>query len=238
MNKRTILLSIIGIIAMISIAIYVNYLGSLQKVTITFDTTANTKLDIYAQKPGSDSPTKTGQILRTLAISGDTFTLQKGVYVIESSGENIALNPVALSVEDAPVMETIPISYTASYLNQLLQKDQEAIGQSIARELPDVLSLYGIEPGQLYRKGDWYTTTLTYRGADTSNRDSLHIVLYRENKIWKILTKPQISLSTVEYPTIPSDIIKAANQYKAKPSNPPVSSPPTFFIDPNAQGAR
>lgn len=236
MNKKIALfIGIFAALIVVGLVIYALLNGSPQKVTITFDGSGAT-LNLYAAKSSGSTDT-TGSSIQTIS-SGVPFNVQKGSYVIKASGANIDANPTPLTVGDTPVTQTIAVTYTSDYLDQLLGQNQSALSDLILNKYPTIPSLYTLEEGKLFDKGEWYGTALVYKGSDTDNRDTLHLIAHLANGKWTLATTPQITLGSVEYPNIPADVLRGTDGYMSQPSDAPTTQTPTFFIDNNAKGAQ
>lgn len=201
MNKRLIFASGMIIIAVIGLFIAISYFTSLQKVTLIYDPShgnvhltgdrLNGKLDVAPNKE---------------------MSLQKGVYQIHITGANAQPDTRALIVQEDPITQTVPISLPAKTLETQLEKDRQAILEILHKDFP-AISLYTINPGKLYDRGDWYATTLTYIGSDRNNRDTLRLVMQKQSGMWKLITKlPQPLLSAVEYPQVPKAVLDDINK--------------------------
>ena len=237
MKKRNILLLItLGFAILIGAAIMAFQL-SLQKVEISFDASGGTTLKMYSRKGTKDPLEKQGSVVHTFK-GNETITVQKGAYVIEASGNNVNQDLTALTVGDTPVKQTISVNYAPAYLLQLLQGEQTAITQAITTRYKDIQLSYSIQPGKLYGKGDWYATALTFRGLSRDNRDTLHIVLHKTDNAWKIVTKPQITLSIIENKDVPDYILRDVNAYLPVPSPAPPAPAPNYVIMDGSPGAR
>ncbi len=98
-------------------------------------------------------------------------------------------------------------------LKKQLQTELPAITSALTAAYPQVSTDYTINPGNLYDKGQWFGTTLTYKGSDTDNRDTLRVLLQKKNNIWIVrTTPPQPLLSTAEFPDVPKSILQSINK--------------------------
>lgn len=216
---------------------FIAYRGSLQKVTISFDTIGNPTLNLYSSN-GKDSQAQRGKPIHTFTAT-ETIVLQKGNYIIETSGENFSKNPTAITVGDSPLEKTIPIKYTDDYLTQLLIKEKPSIMQAIITKFNNVQTLYSIQPGKLYGKGEWFGTALVYKGPSRDYRDTLHLVMRKnDGSTWSIVNTPQISLSAADNPDVPTYILSEVNAYNAPPSEAPPAPKPDYVIDDGSRGAQ
>lgn len=102
---------------------------------------------------------------------------------------------------------------TEEELETKLAAELEAIAEALTGAYPDAANLYIINKGNLYDRGQWYGTTLTYRGTDTDNRDTLRVLMEKKDSKWTVrTTPPQPLLSTASYPDVPKAILQNINQ--------------------------
>ncbi len=114
--------------------------------------------------------------------------------------------------QQQPTTDTAP-KPSADELSAMLDDEMEAIADALTSAYPDAANLYTINKGKLYDRGQWYGTTLTYRGPDTDNRDTLRILMQKKGNKWIVrTTPPQPLLSTVTYPDVPKEILQNINQ--------------------------
>lgn len=101
-----------------------------------------------------------------------------------------------------------------------IKDETPAILSIIQTAYPKIITDYTIGTGKLYNEGKWYGTTLTYKGTDTNNRDTLRVLLQKKGESWIIrTTPPEPILSAKKYPDVPISVLKAINK--------PVSLPGT-----------
>lgn len=204
-----VLITIIVIVAII-VKVIASYTDTLQKVTLTFDGNYVSKLELYKGYNTRNVPEKTGSVIQTIE-SDKEYTLKKGVYVLQPSGEHLDTSLIELTVGDSVVKKTIDVDYAASYLAQLYESDKDTLSAIVSDANPKIAGLYVINQGRLYHHGEWFGTTLSYTGTQSLLRDTLRLVAKKENGTWKVVTKPQITLSTVEYPDVPKSVLEAVN---------------------------
>ncbi len=238
MNRRIVL--IIGIVitfVVIGLIAYGILTSTPQKVTITFDNKeGGVTLSLYHAKDGTSTDTS-GPAIQTIT-SNVPFSITKGVYIIKASGMNIDASPMSITVGDTPITKTFTVSYSTDYLSQLLDKNQTALTSLIFSKYPSVPSTYTLQEGRLFDQGEWYGTALVYKGSDTDNRDTLHLIAHLVNDQWSLATEPDITLNKIDYPNIPEDVLRQTNTYFSEPSTAPATPAPTYFIDNNAVGAQ
>ena len=205
---------IIGIICLVIFGIawfFIADITSRQTVTITYNTKDIEGLELYNAKDIRNTVQPTGESLLTIAPDKE-FSLKKGLYALKPSGSKTKNDILSLTVGDSPVKKTIDLDYASNYLEKELQVEEAAITQAIYRSNSKIQDLYTINPGNLYHHGEWYGTTLSYKGTDSSSRDTLRLIARKTEDIWTIVTNPPaIILSTLQYPDIPRAILQAVN---------------------------
>jgi hypothetical protein len=66
---------------------------------------------------------------------------------------------------------------------------------------------------QLLGDGRWFGATLTYKGSDTANRDTLRVLLEKKDNLWTLrTTPPEPLLSTKKYPDVPKSVLQTINK--------------------------
>jgi hypothetical protein len=139
--------------------------------------------------------------------------LKKGAYQLITSGTDVRKTTENLQVGDQPITKDMYIPLSDEFLQKQLAAESSAIHQTIIDRYPQLASLYTINPGKLYGRGEWYGTVLTYIGTDSDNRDSLRILLQKQGNSWHVVTTPpQPLLSAKKLPDVPSYILSDINQ--------------------------
>lgn len=202
MNKKIIALVAVAVVVIVAIIGGVGYMLSLQKVTITYEP-KHGKVQLVGERLAQPIDVTSGQ----------EMTLPKGTYQIKISGDQARHELRTLVVQDAPITQTVPISLPDKKLEELRAQDFSAIQQVVLERYPTLLSLYTFNDGKLYDRGQWYATTLTYKGSDTENRDTLRLVAEKQAGQWKLITtsiRPLVSRLT--YPSIPRPVLDDINR--------------------------
>lgn len=140
-----------------------------------------------------------------------TFLIILGSVII--AGGSLAYG--ALTADHAePAATTAPVrQLTKAQLSEQLKSELPTILGVLNSKYPKIATDYVVNSGQLFDRGEWFGTTLSYRGTDTANRDTLRVLLQKVNGIWKIrTTPPEMILSAKDYPDVPKSILKAINQ--------------------------
>lgn len=207
-----ILLIGLGFIGFVS---FIKYKNSFQYLTVNYKHLDSIKL---YNNQNLDHITFVQDITKT----GQTLKLKKSNYLIKytgSTGYKSLYQSFALT--DSKKTITIKPEYTDKKLDMLLDSELNTIKASLISKYPKS-NHYKIERGQLYQKGDWYSTVLDYIGDDSFNSDNLRVVLHKNNDTWSVVTDPpSITLSEIAYPSIPKNILDDINTLKNKPASPP-----------------
>jgi len=102
---------------------------------------------------------------------------------------------------------------TKKELSDRLQTELPTITGVITAAYPKIATDYAVNKGQLFDKGQWFGTILTYKGSDTLNRDTLRVLLEKKDGVWILrTTPPEPILSAKKYPDVPIDILRTINQ--------------------------
>ena len=119
--------------------------------------------------------------------------------------------PVATTPTATKTPTTTPAAKTD--LKAQLQAEQPTITGVILAAYPKIATDYIINPGQLFEEGQWYGTTLTYKGGDTMSRDTLRILMQKKQGVWSLrTTPPEPLLSAKKYPDVPKKILQTINK--------------------------
>lgn len=101
----------------------------------------------------------------------------------------------------------------AAELKEKLQLEMPTILSVMTAAYPKITTDYIVNTGQLFDEGQWFGTTLTYKGTDTDNRDTLRVLLQKKNGVWVLrTTPPRLILSTKELPDVPKSILQTINK--------------------------
>jgi hypothetical protein len=134
----------------------------------------------------------------------------------------IGVGAVAYGAATAPrpvqQVQTVK-SLTKAELATQLKTDQPTITGVLIANYPKVGTDYLINQGQLFNQGEWYGTTLTYKGTDSMNRDTLRVLMQKRQGVWILRTSPpQPLLSTVEFPDVPKSVLQTINKAISLPA--------------------
>lgn len=166
-----------------------------------------TKSDYDAYKLDKPVISLSGSNLKTRVFKGEYTALYKGGSDYSDQEKNISIKE--------PVVQKIKLQYSDSKLDTILNNEIISLHKIISLSNPDIDNLYTINRGKLYGMGEWYATTLVYKGSDLNNADTLRVVLHKNNDQWNIITKfPSIVIQRHTYPTIPEYVVKDINDYQ------------------------
>lgn len=217
-NPQYVKISIIAVAA-ISLGLLVFFLVSLipQRVTIAYKHLDGAAVKIFkvdsAEELHDVTDDKTiGKEVNSSVTGDKDIFLQRGAYVISVSGNNIQKKQYPLEVTGT-VRKEITINYSRKYLDSLVKEAEPIITTSLKKALPTLETSYFIRPGKLYQRGDWYTARLRYIGTDSSSRDTLRVVMKKNDTgAWELVTKtPEIIVTYPKYPSIPAEVVEDVN---------------------------
>lgn len=98
-------------------------------------------------------------------------------------------------------------------LNEQLTLEESTIIAVLVEKYPKISTDYVVNKGQLFDKGQWYGTTLTYKGSNIDNRDTLRVLMYKKDDIWTLkTTPPRPILSAKDFPDAPKTILQIINK--------------------------
>lgn len=98
-------------------------------------------------------------------------------------------------------------------LKALMESEFPTINGVLLAAYPKVGTDYIIGNKQLLGDGRWFGATLTYKGSDTANRDTLRVLLEKKDNLWVLRTNPpEPLLSTKKYPDVPKTVLQTINK--------------------------
>ena len=205
---------IAGVVIAAGIAIYfgVSFLLSclsLREVTFNLNRDVDSAV-VYRGGYSETQPEKMAELSEPTT----TVRLHDGQYLVVPSGQNVSPEPIDVTVDAGTRSVDINPNYSAEYLNNLREKDDANITDIIRGQLgSDIADGYEIAPGQLFKNGEWYGTTLLLLVNPVSfNFDQYRIIMHREATGWKILVSPRLTISYKDFPDVPKDIIDSVNR--------------------------
>lgn len=162
--------------------------------------------------------------VKTIGRSGEEISLEKGSYILQyDAADNYQDHFVAIELNEKRQTVNISPEHSQEYFDKILDSEIDSIDKVIQEKYPKTKSLYEIQRGSLYKDGEWYGTTLLYKGGIRGDNflktDTLRIILKKENGQWAIKTNPpNILFNKYAYPDVPEDILRSVNNLSPTPS--------------------
>lgn len=172
----------------------------------------NVEVELYSTEPTEQDESRTlKDKVRTIS-DNETALLLKGVYALRTVGENYQENIQYINLEDSSQEFKYILQYTPEELSRLQAQEEDSVYAAITKEYPDASALYDNPKDEMLGQGEWYIALLHYKGDSGTMRDTLRIVLHKDNDEWQLKTKPRIVLSAADYPDIPPEVLTQANK--------------------------
>lgn len=214
---RLFLLLLIPLIA--GFLIY-SYFASFQTLTVNLSSTMkNPRVTIYEVPEGKDVSNPSllindDSIVKKISRS-ETMKLQKGRYYVVAKSETTADSTRDITLSSKPETVDINPNLSKKILSEQVKAEEVAILPILYKTYPQINNDYVLQTGKLYEKGDWYSTTIV-SGSNPEPRDYrdiFHIVLHKEDGIWKIKTRiPELNVDKYTYPDIPKEVLTEVNK--------------------------
>jgi hypothetical protein len=221
MSQRTkLVIIIVSILVVISgFAWLIAYITSFQYVTIAYSKPEkNVVIELYTTKtdPAEEHGIIASDKVQTVN-NNERLRLKKGSYMLKTVGDSYNENQIFFRVGDTEETVGYSLIFSGKVLEDELAAEREKARNVITTEYPTSSELYTFKNEKIMLQGQWYVAYLFYKGKNDGIRDTLRIVLHKENGNWKTATKPQLSLSNAEYPTIPKEVLDYANELLGPP---------------------
>lgn len=212
MIRKYIVLISLGLLVIIGIVGFYLYQRSFQTLTLTVNDGITAQIYPRYSGDGADDTSYKKDTLVKSVDKTSNIRLKKGIYVIhtDTTGDYKETNTV-VELDDKKEITIYP-PYTEKKLTSLLTSEQDDIKKTIVEKYPNIESLYTINTGELFNRGEWYGTHLTYKNSDDLYQsDTLRLLLKKEGEKWKVTTEPEIVISKIVYSEIPSKVIDSVN---------------------------
>ncbi len=207
MNKKAIIIIIAAVIAVGLVASFAMYLLSFHTVTFTLDK-ADASLAIYR----ADDKDKKNKLADSTA-SSRSLRLQEGEYLAVITNKEYDASSTNFTVGKSDSSVAVNVAFSREYLDVIVDQELPLINIAIKAAFPQQITSFSLEKGQLYDEGQWYTTTFIQNTASPDEiGDVYHLVAKKEDGKWKVVGKPTLVLTQVEFPDVPLDILKAGNR--------------------------
>jgi hypothetical protein len=205
-NKKFITILLIVFI-FLGILIYVlNYINSQQFITVNYKNISRVTIQRFGKS------TRESQDIIIIPKSSEKMKVSKDSYSLKYIGNSgYDSDYKNITIGNKPVSIRLDPSYSEDRLSYMLEDEFKNI-EAVLNEKYQNMSDYDIQIGKLYKKGEWYATTLQYIGNDYYNYDTLRLVMKKENNKWRLITDPpSIIISSYKYPDIPIDVLRDVN---------------------------
>ncbi|MEO5948773.1 MAG: hypothetical protein ABIP74_00005 [Candidatus Saccharimonas sp.] len=206
MNKRLLIYGVLGLIGVTVGIVLLSYFTSTTAYTITF--THVSRAEVVQNQ--SDSTSSSPRVVASVQKSGDTVRLTNGQqYVVQYvATDGFASGAVTI---DKDTNISIDPDFSESKYATLITQELPAVRAAITQRYPNVTGLFTIDHGAMRGKGIWFVAQLTYSGEYSLNSDNLRVLLKSEGGQWKLVTQPDIILTTFNYPRLPLSVLSWAN---------------------------
>ncbi len=206
LSKKNIFILVILLIIILGVSLVFNYINSQQTIRIEYKNISKVTL-----REVSNGARSLGKEI-TFSKSGNTIKIPKGRYQLKFSGDTgYASDYKTVNLEDKPVFISLDPDYSKQKLDSLLDNEVGSIQSTLMNKYRGMTD-YNIQRGKLYKKGQWYATTLQYHGSDVFNYDTLRLVMEKKGDTWQLVTNPpSIILTKQDFPYIPLEVLNDVN---------------------------
>jgi len=207
-NRKKILAVFSVFILVIAGVVVFNYLSSYKKVVIKGENIKS--ISIYSGKK-LDSGNDDKPMIENAQLD-HPYKLKQGDYVVFYEGvDGYDSRYVDFKLSESKQVVELKPSLTDEKLEELLKQERPSVVKSLDEKYKKI-NQYTIQIGKLYKNGEWYGTTLINKSKYSPNRDTLRVVLHKEDGKWTVATDPPyIYLSKFSYPNVPEDVLSDVN---------------------------
>lgn len=139
--------------------------------------------------------------------------VKKGNYCVRpTDDEKYSQTPECAIIDKSDAKLSIEPDFSDDYLKELLAPQLSEIHSVITAKYSPLINSYFIGDGQLYAKGEWYGTTLSEITSSRYRGDTYRVILNKQADKWVIAARPQIVLSSIDYPNIPFKVLSSVNK--------------------------
>lgn len=216
--KKTIMSIIIIILLTISAIIFFITRNQTQsipnsEVTFIFNKVDGANVSLYQNKSQTSTKGSLGEKITDLSPNITLSLPRNKNYIAKVSGDGIKEYNSIVYLNNSKVKHRLYISRTDQYLASIKRAEAEEIITSANNQLQKWMRLYSISSDNLkiVDDGTWAVIKLDYRGNTVLNRDSLFAILHKDLNEWKVVANPEIVVSKIDHPNIPSSAILEAS---------------------------
>lgn len=213
MRRKIVLLSLAALLV-VGLFAYFRYKNSFGSVEVNID--QQVSASIYVAVAENEHQAEEESDTKPVATFIGSFKgkLKKGFYVLvtEGGGDYIG-ESINFEVSSEPAVLNVSPAYSDEKLKSLLEEERPAITEALKAKYPTLPEGYKIVDGQLFGRGVWYGGLLKH--SNSKKYDTLRYIAGKQSGQWTILTNPpDIVLSSVIYPDLDKEILRAVNNLK------------------------
>ena len=174
------------------------------EVTFIFNKVDGASVSLYQNKSQASTKGSLGEKITDLSPNITLSLPRNKNYIAKVSGDGIKEYNSIVYLNNSKVKHRLYISRTDQYLASIKRANNQ---------LQKWMRLYSISSDNLkiVDDGTWAVIKLDYRGNTVLNRDSLFAILHKGLNEWKVVANPEIVVSKIDHPNIPSSAILEAS---------------------------
>ena len=195
-------LAILIIAASIGIYFLWSYILSFQTVTFAFNSSRGY---VEITRDGAEA---------LYPSDGQSIELKKDEYRMTHIGDNLEKDVQTIRIDDDTSTVDVNFSFTQAYLDELYDREKEAIDAQLTRTYPGVAQRYSLTEAKLYADGTIFGATLQAKDTSSDNSDTLRLLMQKKSNTWRVAATPTPVLTVIEYPDIPRDVLLRINQVR------------------------
>jgi hypothetical protein len=231
-NKRSLIISAVIAAIVIGIIVGISFLiPALNQRDVAIKLSA--KVDSVEIYPENDSDSSVDPIHTIQRDSNLKFS--DGNYYAIPSGTDVDTSAISFTVDELVKSVLINPNYSKTYLQTQLQNNGEVkieqadstsdisitvpanrslIHSIIRTKYRGIIDNYDINTGELLGDGSWYVTYMVKKGFDPAieSANFFKTILHYDG-VWQIMAEPDVVFRYDDFPDVPKEIIKLANQY-------------------------
>lgn len=198
------------VLLLVVFIVFMQYRNSFSKINVQLTNTSSVSLykinDQSAELPDTtEYKDKTPDLTIT---NNGVYKISKGLYAYFTQPINTdfeAQSGIINTAEDKELL--INPSLTNSKLDAIYATEKNNILSTLLSTYPNQMQNYTLEYGRVYVDGNWFGGYLVPKDGS----DKLQVVLRKSNNTWEIAAKPNITISSAQYPDIPIEVTEAIN---------------------------
>lgn len=204
-NKKLIVLLFAIVLFVLGLFFFVKYLFDTQPITVEYSDAQNVRIVYRDNDKRFISNISNGSSLRIYRDKD---------YDIEYDGlEGFADGRIPIKRGQESV-KIIP-DFSEQVYKNMIDRDGDKFTAILTSSYPKI-NLYTIDRGEMFERGKWYATTLTYKKISSNtdnqmNSDTLRVLFEKKDDKWVLVAKPNILLTTFNSPDVEVDALKKAN---------------------------